>query len=266
MVSDQGEQTPALTDATTEPQHVDPDRRREAVAAEIQKVIGRAEAQARGEQGRADAWSRLYFVVGLPAAILAAVAGATALASAAGRVVAGIIALIASGLTAAATFLDSDTRRRSHENLAAGWRVLANEAHACLVVDLQDENWLQRSARREIQDLLDRERKLLQGRAPDAEAEAERRAQVEAVRAQAETARAEAEAERARAAEQRARAETARAEFESARGRALAAAVTADAPTAEDNPSVVESRSNLPRRLNWLPWKQRSEPAGLERL
>jgi hypothetical protein len=72
-----------------------------------------------GEHRRAmSAWSRTYFFVGLPAAVLAAIAGATALASTAGRIPAGIIALCASGLGAAAAFLDSETRRRTHEQLA----------------------------------------------------------------------------------------------------------------------------------------------------
>jgi hypothetical protein len=251
IVSDQGAQTPDLTQTTTQPQRPDLDHRREAMDIELRKVIESAEGNARDEQRREVAWSRLYFLVGLPAAILAAVAGATALASAAGRVAAGIIALIASGLTAAATFLDSETRRRSHENLAAGWKVLANDAHVRLVVDLQDDDWLQRYSRLELTNLLDRERKLRQGKAPDAEAELESRAQAEAIRAQAETTRAEAEAERARAAEQRAEANLQAAE----RGRALAATVRAGTPTVDETSSVPEAKAGPPRRLDWLPWK-----------
>ena len=178
-------------------QRVDLDRRRDSMASELRKMIERAEANAQVARRKASSWGRLYFSLGLPAAILAAIAGATALASTAGRVAAGIIALISSGLTAAATFLDSETRRQSHENLAAAWQVLGNDADVRLAVDLGDDAWLQRYAREELQHLLDRERKLLQGKAPDAEAEAERRAQAEAIRAQAEATRAEAEAERA---------------------------------------------------------------------
>jgi hypothetical protein len=176
----------------------------------------------------------LYFLVGLPAAILAAVAGATALASTAGRVPAGIIALVSAGLSAAATFLDSATRQTSLENLAAGWQVLANDAHLKFVVDLENDEWIVRESRIQLQNLADRERKLLQGKAPDAEAEADRRAQYEAIRAQAEAVRAEAEAERARAAEEAAKvyAEQAMA------GRALAAALQAE------EKSITEHRQN----------------------
>jgi hypothetical protein len=198
-------QEPGLKQPTTQPP-ADSDRRRSAIGSELQKVLDRATENAQRERRTSSRWSSLYFFVGLPAAILAAIAGATALASTAGRVPAGIIALTSSALAAAATFLDSQTRQRSHENLAAGWQVLANDAHVHLIVNLEDPEWLQRNSRLELQGLLDRERKLLEGKAPDAEAEAERRAQTEAMRAQSEANRAEAEAERARAAEERAQA------------------------------------------------------------
>lgn len=141
------------------------------------QTVNRAKHEAEVAGGRARAWSRLYFSVGLPAAILAAVAGATALASTAGRVPAGIIALVSAGLTAAATFLDSATRQTSYENLAAGWQVLAVDAGLNLDVDAENDEWLQKEARVKLQDLAYRERKLLQGKAPDAEAEAERAGQ-----------------------------------------------------------------------------------------
>lgn len=168
------------------------DRKRTGVGSELSSVVQRASLQAKEARRRAHYWSSLYFMVGLPAAILAAVAGATALASTAGRVPAGIIALVSAGLTAAATFLDSVTRQTSNENLAAGWQMLANDAELKLVVDLESDEWLTHDSRLELQDQADRERKLLQGKAPDAEAEAERRAQYEAFRAEAQVMRGQA--------------------------------------------------------------------------
>jgi hypothetical protein len=140
----------------------------------------------------------MYFVVGLPAAILATVAGVTALASTAGRVAAGIIALASAGLTAASAFLDSGTRQTSCDNLAAGWQVLANDAEVKFVVDLMSDDWLTSESRAQLQELLDRERKLLQRKAPDAEAEAERHAQDLSIRAQAIKAVIQTAAERAK--------------------------------------------------------------------
>jgi hypothetical protein len=207
-------------------------RQRDAVGGELSQIADRAGIAAQAARGRARSWSRLYFVVGLPAAILAAIAGATALASSALSVFAGAVALTSAALTAAATFLDSATRQTSNENLAAGWQVLSNDARMRLVVDLDNDDWLVRESRGLLQDMADRERKLLQGKAPDAEAEAERRAEIEKIRAQAEAARAEAAAERARAAEQAAQANAEAAE----KGRELAAVMKATAKPAKDPP------------------------------
>ncbi len=192
------------------------DRKRDALRSELLLIIDRANSGARTASRRARAWSSLYFLVGLPAAVLAAVAGAIALASTAGRVPAGIIALVSAGLTAAATFLDSATRQTSAENEAAGWEVLRFEARR-LVPELEDDEWLVRDSR-------------------DAEAEAERRAQYESIRAQAEAARAEAEAERARAAE-----EVAKANAETAlKGRVLAQMLQADDAAPQADESITE--------------------------
>jgi hypothetical protein len=157
--------------------------------------------------------------MGLPAAVLATVAATTALASDL-LLLAGITALLAAVLTTAATFLDSATRQKSYDNLAAGWMVLSNDARMRLTVDLDNDDWLVRESRGLLEDLAERERKLLEGKAPDAEAEAERRLQVEKMRAQTEAARAEKEAQRARAAEQAAQDNAARAEKEAQRARA----------------------------------------------
>lgn len=73
-------------------------------------------------------WGRAYYLLGLPAAVLAAVAGATGLISAAGRVPAAIIALVAAGLTAAATFLNSDDNQKSNIVMSAAWSELADDA------------------------------------------------------------------------------------------------------------------------------------------
>jgi hypothetical protein len=200
------------------------DRQRKAMGIELESIARRAVGEAVAARRRARAWGSLYFMVGLPAAILAAVAGATALASTTGRVAAGIIALISAGLTAAATFLDSATRQTTHENLAAGWDVLASDVELKLLVDLENDEWLMRESRIQLEDLANRKRKLVQGKAPDAEAEAERRAENEAMRAHAEAERAETEAQRARAAEQEAKINL----EEALKGRALAAAIIAD--------------------------------------
>jgi hypothetical protein len=65
--------------------------------------------------------------------VLAAVAGATGLTSAAGRLPAAYIALVAAGLTAAATFLDSNAQRERRDALSAAWQELADVARMELI-------------------------------------------------------------------------------------------------------------------------------------
>jgi hypothetical protein len=200
-------------------------RRREAVRKELSQISERAGRAAQATRTRARFWSRVYFTVGLPAAIFAATAGGMALASSSLAVLAGSIALASAGLTAAAAFLDSATRETSNNNLAAGWQVLTNDARMMLVVDVDNDDWLMHEARTCVADLANRERKLLEGKAPDAEAEAEARAEIEKIRTQAEASRAEAMADQARAAEQAANLNA----QDAIKGRALAAAILADA-------------------------------------
>lgn len=78
-------------------------------------------------------WGRAYYLLGLPAAILATIAGAAALASTAGRVPAAIIALISAGLTAAATFLNSDENKKNHIRFSAAWQQLADDARLAVI-------------------------------------------------------------------------------------------------------------------------------------
>jgi hypothetical protein len=64
---------------------------------------------------------------------LATISGAIGLAEAASRVTAAIIALIAAGLTTAATFLNSDQNSKTNKQLSAGWQELADETRIMLL-------------------------------------------------------------------------------------------------------------------------------------
>lgn len=66
--------------------------------------------------------------LGSAAAVLAAVAGATGLASTAGRVPAAIMALTAAALTAAARFLRCNERHEMNWRRVSAWQALARDA------------------------------------------------------------------------------------------------------------------------------------------
>ena len=92
-----------------------------------------AEADRESQQwgNRAGRYNGLYVLLGLPAAVLAAVAGVTVLASTAGRLAAGIVALMSAALSASATFLDSAKKRDQAAKLNTEWEVLYNEMRVC---------------------------------------------------------------------------------------------------------------------------------------
>jgi hypothetical protein len=73
-------------------------------------------------------WQVADTVLGVSAAVLAAVAGATGLASTAGRIPAAIMALTAAGLGAATRFLGSGERAERNWRRANAWQLLGHEA------------------------------------------------------------------------------------------------------------------------------------------
>ena len=88
-------------------------------------------------------WGRAYYFLGLPAAVLATVAGATGLASTAGRIPAAIVALVSAALTTAATYLNSNENMRRNAKLSAAWQDLADNARFTLLRHGQDSRELE---------------------------------------------------------------------------------------------------------------------------
>ena len=150
---------------------------------------------------RASRWGRVYLTLGLPAAVLAAVAGAAALASTTTRIVGGIIALTSAGFSAAAAFLDSRNSQQGFAALAGSWSALGSDVDRLLTFDVShieelshraaaleeppmpgdietDETKerrrrartalraLEEGLQREVEELLDREKELLAGKQP----------------------------------------------------------------------------------------------------
>jgi len=83
-------------------------------------------------------WASAYYLLGLPAAVLATIAGAAGLASTAGRIPAAIIALIAAGLATAATFLNSNENKQRNNKLSAAWQELADDVRLAVVQNAED--------------------------------------------------------------------------------------------------------------------------------
>jgi hypothetical protein len=123
------------------------DNAREATEAErarrtIHNLTLQCAEEAYRHRKRARIWGRTYIIIGLPAAVLAAVAGVTALASTAGRIPAGIVAIVSAGLGSAAAFLDSQGRQAKHDRLANEFQALAIESGGFYEFEVFNEEWL----------------------------------------------------------------------------------------------------------------------------
>jgi hypothetical protein len=82
----------------------------------------------------------MYYLLGVPAAVLATIAGATGLASTAGRVPAAIIALVSAGLATATSFLNSNQNKVHNTRLSADWQKLADDARTAVLTHIQQQN------------------------------------------------------------------------------------------------------------------------------
>lgn len=96
-------------------------------------LIADCDLRAYDAQRASKRWGRAYYSLGLPAAVLATIAGATGLASTAGRIPAAIVALISAGLTTAAAFLNSNENKQQSTRLSAAWQELADDVRLVVI-------------------------------------------------------------------------------------------------------------------------------------
>jgi hypothetical protein len=78
-------------------------------------------------------WGSAYYLLVLPAAVLATIAGAAGLASTAGRIPIAIVALAAAGLATAATFLNNNEHKQRNGKLSAAWQELADDVRLTVI-------------------------------------------------------------------------------------------------------------------------------------
>jgi hypothetical protein len=106
----------------------------EAISRQLLKIEEAAKWSAQGQLEAAKLWRTVNMWVGVPAALLAAIAGVTALASTTDRVVAGIVAIAAAGFGAVAATLNGPKRAEVAE--AAGNKYLAIQQDASIARDV----------------------------------------------------------------------------------------------------------------------------------
>ncbi len=81
---------------------------------------------------RAEFWAKADVALGFPAALLAAVSGSAALASADARVPAALGTLLSAGFAAGAAFLRSERRRQANKRSRHAWAAVEGKASVLL--------------------------------------------------------------------------------------------------------------------------------------
>ncbi|WP_083889465.1 SLATT domain-containing protein [Nocardia pneumoniae] len=111
-------------------------RSKEAIKQELDRLEESAMYSAQGQFEQAKLWRSINLLVGIPAALLAAVSGATGLADAANRIVAAYLALGSAGLSALVTLLNGNRRTQQAHSAANAYLEVQTAARQRREIDL----------------------------------------------------------------------------------------------------------------------------------
>ncbi|MDK2848846.1 MAG: hypothetical protein PWP34_2199 [Desulfuromonadales bacterium] len=108
----------------------------EKLISEAKRIEEDSEHSAKGHFNAADRWGKYHLLIGLPSAILAAVAGAAAFKNSAE--LAGALAILSTALTTILTFLKPSERSETHKSVAGQYLALRNTARIFREIELSD--------------------------------------------------------------------------------------------------------------------------------
>ncbi|WP_328351722.1 SLATT domain-containing protein [Streptomyces sp. NBC_00445] len=120
-------------------------RRRRAIEAELLRIEESAMYSAQCQFEETKRWRAVHLFLGVPATLLAAIAGTTALVESTGRTVAGILALISSGLGAVLTTVNASQRTTQAAASANAYLEIQTAARQHREIDLN--HWTMHEAR-----------------------------------------------------------------------------------------------------------------------
>lgn len=106
------------------------------LAAEAQRIEEDTEHSFKGHYNAAARWARYHLWIGLPSALLAAIAGAAAFKDQ--PELAGALALLSTALTTVLTFLKPSERAEMHKAVAGQYQALRNQARIFREIGLTD--------------------------------------------------------------------------------------------------------------------------------
>lgn len=105
-----------------------------AIRTELSRIEEDSIWTSKGHFNAADRWSRIHLWIGIPSALLAAAAGASAWKNQ--PEVAGVLALVSGAMTALLTFLNPQARHAAHQQAGSRFIALRNEARLMRDVEL----------------------------------------------------------------------------------------------------------------------------------
>lgn len=104
--------------------------------AEAHRIEEDTEHSAKGHFNAAYRWGRYHLAIGLPSAVLAAIAGGTAFSDL--PEVAGTLAILSTALTTVLTFLKPSEHAENHKAVAGQYLALRNQTRLFRELDLDD--------------------------------------------------------------------------------------------------------------------------------
>lgn len=123
-------------------------RRRRAIEAEFRRIEESAMYSAQCQFEETKRWRAVNLLLGIPATLLAAVAGTTALIDSAGATAAGILALLSSGLGAVLTTVNAPQRTAQAAASANAFLEIQTAARQHREIDL--DHWTPEEARQAL--------------------------------------------------------------------------------------------------------------------
>jgi len=105
------------------------------LSAEAHRIEENTEHPARGHFNAAERWGLYHLAIGLPSAVLAAIAGGTAFADL--PEVAGSLAILSTAMTTVLTFLKPSEHAENHKAVAGQYLALRNQTRLFRELDLE---------------------------------------------------------------------------------------------------------------------------------
>lgn len=112
--------------------------RRTAISDELERLEESAMYSAQIQFEAAKQWRGVNLGLGIPASVLAAVSGATALTATTGRIVAGVLALVSAGFGAILTTINAAHRMNQTASAANAYLEIQTAARQARIIDLPD--------------------------------------------------------------------------------------------------------------------------------